>query len=97
MGQSGLLDPENNVRVIISKRRMNKQHPLIKELRNKVDITMVPLEPGQDGFFVFLGPEGWVTGDGVESLCVPTVAGAWQSWFMLPALAIRSIKHRENK
>ena len=82
----------NIVRVIISKRRINKQHPLIKELQKKVTITMVAFEPGQDGFFVFLGPEGRVTGDGVESLYVPTVAGAWQSWFMLPALSIRSIK-----
>ena len=58
MGQSGLLDPEKQLRVIISKRRMNKQHPLIKELQKKVSITMVAFEPGQDGFFVFLGPKG---------------------------------------
>ena len=85
---------KNNVRVTISKRRMHTQHPLIKELRNKVDITMVPLEPGQDGFFVFLGAHGWVTGDGVESLYAYTMAGPFGSWCMLPPLAIRSIKQQ---
>ena len=85
---------KDNVRVIISKLRMNKQHPLIKELQKKVTITMVAFEPGQDGFFVFLSPEGQVTGDGVESLCVSTVAGECKSWSLLPALAVRSDKIR---
>ena len=68
---------ENKVRVICSKSRMNHLHPLIGELRREgISVTMVAFEPGQDGFFVFLGHVSQVDGDGVECYSLP----AGDSW-----------------
>ena len=72
-GWTGWVEPvkwllKNHVRVICSKHRMNRIHPLIAELRREgVSVTMVRFKPGQDGYFLFLGPVGPVTGNGVET------------------------------
>ena len=83
---------KKHVRVIGSKKRRHLQHPLIQELRGGgVSVTMVPFQPHLDGFFVFLGPVGPVSGeDRLETNYLPASAGRWgmrRVWSSLPAPA----------